>query len=311
MGVRPRASAAGPYTNTRRGTGILPVMFMARMAMPRLWLRLRRAAPPAGLTLQKCHAMAQLQGGFDEEGRFANRPSDSIPTCTPRQFTLKFGKRLARGDAKGRPSAPARRPSCLPWFFVLSCAGGVTVRSHAFALGGLTGKQECFRIRSLSANFERAEILVPLALRNQRMGFNPNPKLIKVSDADVSIPHPVRSGVGGLRAGVFARFRGGASVAKNHAAQIISEASNIFRVGGRAETLGEIEELFLFALLRCDPLFHELHDDPVGAEAPLLREAADLARRIGRKAHGLANDFVRCSHGTIVHQNGDTRSSAP
>ena len=33
--VRPGASAAGPYT--RRGTGILPVMFMARMAMPRGW----------------------------------------------------------------------------------------------------------------------------------------------------------------------------------------------------------------------------------------------------------------------------------
>ncbi len=43
-GVRPGASAAGPYT--RRGTGILPVMFMARMAMPRLGLRLRRFALP-------------------------------------------------------------------------------------------------------------------------------------------------------------------------------------------------------------------------------------------------------------------------
>jgi len=44
-GVRPGASAAGPYT--RRGTGILPVMFMARMAMARLELRLRRFALPA------------------------------------------------------------------------------------------------------------------------------------------------------------------------------------------------------------------------------------------------------------------------
>jgi len=44
-GVRPGASAAGPYT--RRGTGILPVMFMARMAMPRLKLRLRRFPLPA------------------------------------------------------------------------------------------------------------------------------------------------------------------------------------------------------------------------------------------------------------------------
>ena len=44
-GVRPGARAAGPHT--RRGTGILPVMFMARMAMPRLELRLRRFALPA------------------------------------------------------------------------------------------------------------------------------------------------------------------------------------------------------------------------------------------------------------------------
>jgi hypothetical protein len=46
-GVRPRANAVRPYTNTRRGTGILPVMFMARMAMPRRRLRLRRFALPA------------------------------------------------------------------------------------------------------------------------------------------------------------------------------------------------------------------------------------------------------------------------
>jgi hypothetical protein len=86
------------------------------------------------------------------------------------------------------------------------------------------------------------------------------------------------------------------SVAKNHAAQLIPEASNAFRIGCRAVTLSEIKELFLFALLSLDPLFHELHDDPVGAKASLLRQAADLARRVCRKAHGLANDFVRSAH---------------
>src|SRR5271157_338735 len=66
-----------------------------------------------------------------------------------------------------------------------------TLCSQALARGGLTREQECLRIRSLTADFERSEILVPLALRNQRMGFNPKPKLIKVSNADASIPHPV------------------------------------------------------------------------------------------------------------------------
>jgi len=100
-------------------------------------------------------------------------------------------------------------------------------------------------------------------------------------------------------------------VAKNHAAQIIPEASNVFRIGGRAESLGELKELRLLALLRLDPLFDEFDDDPVGAQASLLRQAADLPRRVSRKAHGLANDFVRSGHGTIIHQIGDARSSAP
>ena len=62
-GVRPGASAAGPYT--RRGTGILPVMFMARMAMPRLELRLRRFALPA----LDGHAKAAPNMGPDDEPR--------------------------------------------------------------------------------------------------------------------------------------------------------------------------------------------------------------------------------------------------
>jgi len=62
-GVRPGASAAGPYT--RRGTGMLPVMFMARMAMPRLELRLRRFALPA---LDGHGKAAPYTGPEDERG---------------------------------------------------------------------------------------------------------------------------------------------------------------------------------------------------------------------------------------------------
>jgi len=60
-GVRPGASAAGPYT--QRGTGILPVMFMAKMAMPRLELRVRRFALPA----LDGHAKAARYTGPDDE----------------------------------------------------------------------------------------------------------------------------------------------------------------------------------------------------------------------------------------------------
>ena len=140
------------------------------------------------------------------------------------------------------------------------------------------------------------------------MGFNPNPKLIKVSDADASIPHPVRQV---LADSPCPRFRGGASVAKNHAAQIIPEASNVFRVGGCAVTLGKFKELSLFALLGVDPLFHEFNNDPVGAKASLLGQAAHMPRGVCRKAHGLANNFVRSTHNTIIHQNGDARLSCP
>ena len=72
------------------------------------------------------------------------------------------------------------------------------------------------------------------------------------------------------------RFRGAASVAKNHAAQIIPEASNVFRIGRRAVTLGELKELSLFALLGLDPLFHELNDDPVGWVSPTANDVGPL-----------------------------------
>jgi hypothetical protein len=58
-----------------------------------------------------------------------------------------------------------------------------TMRSLALAFGGLTRKQEGLRIGSLAADFERSEVLVPLAVGNQRMGFNPNSKRWKHKDA--------------------------------------------------------------------------------------------------------------------------------
>lgn len=92
-----------------------------------------------------------------------------------------------------------------------------------------------------------------------------------------------------------------------HAAQLVTEAGNFFRVGCRAVALGKSEEFLLSALLSFNALLHELDNDSVGAQASLFRETPDVTRRGGRKTHALANDFVRGTHRTIVHQNGDSR----
>jgi hypothetical protein len=42
----------------------------------------------------------------------------------------------------------------------------------------------------------------------------------------------------------------------------------------------------------------------------LLGQTPHMPRRLCRKAHGLANDFVSGAHGTIIHQNGDARSTS-
>lgn len=100
-----------------------------------------------------------------------------------------------------------------------------------------------------------------------------------------------------------------ASVAKNQSAQVISEARNVFGIGCRSESLGEFKELFLFTLLGLDPFFDQIHDDPVRAEASLLRQAAHPASGFCRKPHTLTNNFIGSSHVTIIHQNGDKRFS--
>ena len=87
-------------------------------------------------------------------------------------------------------------------------------------------------------------------------------------------------------------FQDGALVAKNHAPEVIPQAGSVFRVGGGAKTLSKLKEFFLFVLSSLDPLVNQLDDNPVGTESPLFREGSNVPRCIGRKAHGLANDFV-------------------
>jgi hypothetical protein len=52
-------------------------------------------------------------------------------------------------------------------------------------------QQKRFRQRSVAADLERAEILVPIFFRHFRVRVNPEPKLIEVSDTDRPVAHPV------------------------------------------------------------------------------------------------------------------------
>jgi hypothetical protein len=116
-----------PYT--RRGTGILPVMFMARMAMPRLWLRLRRATlafrqrqfvasgagrfiltfimygdiitgcycgvplcPRASIRCRVSDAGGQVLGGWWREAIRIATPIAGSPGCTRNKRVSRFGE---------------------------------------------------------------------------------------------------------------------------------------------------------------------------------------------------------------------------
>jgi len=112
-GVRPGASAAGPYT--RRGTGILPVMFMARMAMPRGW-RIHcsgcmRQRIPRG-------TVAQTLGnpGTSRRGR---RHKEQCRRHPPRNRECPAGQAQATAEASAGISSQVRPASSRPAFFFL------------------------------------------------------------------------------------------------------------------------------------------------------------------------------------------------
>ena len=58
-------------------------------------------------------------------------------------------------------------------------------------LGRLTAQEECLRTPPLAADFERAEVFVPVTLRDFRPRSDPQSKPIQIRDADRPVPHPV------------------------------------------------------------------------------------------------------------------------
>jgi hypothetical protein len=85
--------------------------------------------------------------------------------------------------------------------------------------------------------------------------LDPEAKLIEIGDADCPVAHSVDQMLTNAAREIVPTFDPGHSSAKNHAAQLVTETFGLFRVGGVAETLGELEELLLLALLSLDAIF--------------------------------------------------------
>src|ERR1035438_902719 len=129
------------------------------------------------------------------------------------------------------------------------------------------------------------------------------------SDRRCRSPGPAsgRSSAGGRPPADCPNPRSSASVAENHAAHLIAQASDFFRVGGTPEALGQFEEFLLFALLRLHPALDEFHQHPVGAHSALFRQGASLGGDVRRQANALPYRLVCRSHSTIMHQRGANR----
>jgi hypothetical protein len=95
-----------------------------------------------------------------------------------------------------------------------------------------------------------------------------------------------------------------ASAAEDHAAQLIAEALDLFRVGRLTEALCEFEEVLLFTLVRFDPVFDQLYQHAIGAEAAAFRDPSHLGRHACGEADALAHRLCRCLHVSSMHQNG-------
>ena len=65
------------------------------------------------------------------------------------------------------------------------------VDSEGFTLRSLPSDQERFRVGSAAADFERAEILIPVTVGHFRARLDPEAKLIEIGDADRAITYPL------------------------------------------------------------------------------------------------------------------------
>ena len=63
--------------------------------------------------------------------------------------------------------------------------------SQLLSRGGLAPEKKRLRISPFPAKLERGEILIPAALGNFGLGFNPKAQVIEVVYGDITVAHPL------------------------------------------------------------------------------------------------------------------------
>jgi len=91
---------------------------------------------------------------------------------------------------------------------------------------------------------------------------------------------------------------------ENHTPKPIAQTLHFRWIGRGSKAARKIEELLLLSLLSLDAFLNEFDHHPIRADTPRLCHAADLRCETRRQANALAHFFIRCPHGTIMHQIG-------
>jgi hypothetical protein len=91
-----------------------------------------------------------------------------------------------------------------------------------FAGGRLASKKKRLGVLALAAQFERAEVLEPRPCWNIWSGFQPNPKLVEVVEANVAVAHSLDEMVANGRRDSRPGLKLGHLFTENQTAQLVA-----------------------------------------------------------------------------------------
>jgi hypothetical protein len=128
----------------------------------------------------------------------------------------------------------------------------------------LAGKEKCLWVWSVSAHFERSEILVPFPVRDFGIGLDPEAELIQVPDRDAPISHPLYQMLPELCREVRPLFQPGHLPTEYHLPEFLSEPLGLLRIVCGSKAFGEFKKGLLLLFLRFESLLKKFNKHAVG-----------------------------------------------
>src|ERR1700680_4113150 len=120
-----------------------------------------------------------------------------------------------------------------------------------------------------------------------------------------------------MAAGSWDQPASGALLTKDEPSQLIAQLLDLFRIIGRAEAFGQLEECLFFLLAGLDSLLDKFHQDAVIAEIAFPSQGFNLFRDFGRQGYAspdifradgfYASSFGQCHNSTSIHHCGGYR----